>query len=356
MEENHQKMISSFISKTTSSSRQVARLLLEARQWDVDAAVSDFNEVVTVAVAASEDDCWRNVKNPRDPRLFAARTMSSILRVEIPVSSPSRVSDDSPPPIRFRSPRSPSCARNPFSRETIQRDEQEHDLDETAKESDDVERAHPPSSPRPRRLRFRSMSEILSVTPQVITRTVTVWRNGLTLDDNPLWTFDDPLSAAFLERIESLESPRAVDSQDGKQRFLVKLIRRHQEDFPDSSKSFQPFQGVARTLLAKSDPHVSTEPPASSDSPTTEPTPSTDPTASTTTIQLVLADGTRIVSQFNTHHTIRDVRDFIDAATPDASRDYQLLIMGTFPPKPLTDLDQTIEQAGISNSVLAQKL
>ncbi|KAJ4896743.1 hypothetical protein Rs2_23537 [Raphanus sativus] len=353
MEEIHEMMISSFMTKITSSSRQVARVLLEAHQWDVDAAVSGFNDANSVAVATNTADGWRNVANPRDPRLSAARTLSSILRVDIPVSS-------SPPssPIRLRSPRSPSRARHhPFSRETIQSDEQKHDVDDTAEESDDVERAPPllPSS-LPRRLKFRSMSEILSVIPQVITRIVTVWRNGLTLDDNPLWTFDDPLSKAFLEKIESLESPRAVDSRDGKQRFLVKIIRRQQEDYPGSSspKPFQPFYGVARTL-AKSDDTVSTEPPASSDSVTTEPTPSADPTAPTTSIQLVLADGTRLNSRFNTHHTIRDVRDFIDAARPDASRDYQLLIMGTFPPKPLTDLDQTIEQAGISNSVLTQK-
>ncbi|KAL0864266.1 hypothetical protein Bca101_043384 [Brassica carinata] len=340
MEEIHQKMISSFVTKIASSSREIARLLLEARQWDVDAAVSDFNDAVAASVASSAADGGRNVANPSDPRLFAARTLSSILGVEdIPVSSP--------PPMRLRSPRSPSRARNPFSSDTIQRDDQEHDLDDTSKESDDVER-----SPLPRRLRFRSMSEILSVTPQVITRIVTVWRNGLTLDDNPFWTFDDPLSAAFLKRIESLESPRAVDSQDGKKRFLIKLIRRQQEDFPEETP--KPFRGVGRTL-AKSDT-VSTEPPASSDSLNTEPTPSTDPTEPTTSIQIVLTDGTRIVSQFNTHHTIRDVRDFIDAATPDASRDYHLLIMGTFPPKPLTDLDQTIEQAGISNSVLTLKL
>ncbi|KAF8113757.1 hypothetical protein N665_0045s0003 [Sinapis alba] len=339
MEEIHQKMINSFITKTTSSTRELARLLLESHQWDLDAAVSDFNNTVSVSVAVSSasDDGGRNYRNPRDPRLFASRTLSSIL--------------PSPSPIRLRSPRSPSRAPNPFSRDDLDDNGEESDDDD----DDDVERGPSLPSTLPRRLRFRSMSEILSVTPEEITRTVTVWRNGLTLDDNPLWSFNDPLSAAFLQKIESLESPRVVDSRDGKKRFLIKLIRRHQEDYSESPKPLQPFHGVARTL-ANSDSTVSTEPPASSDSLTTEPTPSTDPTSPTTLIQLVLADGTRIVAQFNTHNTIRDVRDFIDAATPDASRDYHLLIMGTFPPKPLTDLDQTIDQAGISNSVLAQKL
>ncbi|KAG2308058.1 hypothetical protein Bca52824_027806 [Brassica carinata] len=341
MEEIEQKMISSFVTKITSSSRQLARHFLEARRWDIDAAVSDFNYAVDVS--------RRNVPNPRDSRTHES---SNLLGVDIPA-----VSSPSPPPIRLRSPRSPSRAPNPFSREAIQRavdddfDEQEHDLLNAAKESDDdVERA-PLSSSSSRRLKFRSLSEILSVTPQVVPTIITVWRNGFTLDDeNSLSTLDDPENAVFLKVIESLDSPRSLDSPDGKKHFLIKLIRRQQEDFPDSPK---PFQGVGRTLNERHS--VSTDPPASSHSLTTEPTPSIDPTAPSTTIQIILADGTPIVSRFNTHNTIRDVRDFIDASTPDAaSRDYQLLIMG-FPPTTLTaDLDQTIEQAGISNSVLTQ--
>ncbi|WZZ54035.1 hypothetical protein YC2023_054142 [Brassica napus] len=104
MEEIHQKMISSFITKITSYSRDVARLFLEAHQWDIDAAVSDFNQVVSVAAAR------RNVPNPRDRD---SRALPSNLGVDISVSSP--------PPIRLRSPRSPSHARNLFSREAIQR-------------------------------------------------------------------------------------------------------------------------------------------------------------------------------------------------------------------------------------------
>jgi UBX domain-containing protein 1 len=74
-----------------------------------------------------------------------------------------------------------------------------------------------------------------------------------------------------------------------------------------------------------------------------------------TSIQLRLADGTRMVSRFNHHHTIRDVRAFIDASRPGGVTSYQLQTMG-FPPKQLTDLDQTIELAGIANSVVIQKL
>lgn len=71
--------------------------------------------------------------------------------------------------------------------------------DEAAKESDDyVERA--PLLPSSLGQKVRSVSDILSVIPQVIQRIVTIWRNGFTLeDDNTLSTLDDPGNAIFLE-------------------------------------------------------------------------------------------------------------------------------------------------------------
>jgi UBX domain-containing protein 1 len=61
-----------------------------------------------------------------------------------------------------------------------------------------------------------------------------------------------------------------------------------------------------------------------------------------------------MVSRFNLNHTIRDIRAFIEASRPGGASNYQLQTMG-FPPKQLTDPDQTIEEAGIASSVVIQK-
>lgn len=79
-----------------------------------------------------------------------------------------------------------------------------------------------------------------------------------------------------------------------------------------------------------------------------------DDSKPSTSIQLRLSDGTRMVARFNYHHTIVDIRAFIDAARPGGGSTYQLQAMG-FPPKPLNDPMQTIEQAGLINSVVLQK-
>lgn len=119
-----------------------------------------------------------------------------------------------------------------------------------------------------------------------------------------------------------------------------------------------PFQGVGRTLgsssATESGPETTVAAPLHS-----APSPLAglvvDRSLPSTSIQLRLADGTRMVAHFNHHHTIADIHSFIDASRPGGSRSYQLQTVG-FPPKVLTDLTQTIEQAGLLNSVVIQKL
>lgn len=60
-----------------------------------------------------------------------------------------------------------------------------------------------------------------------------------------------------------------------------------------------------------------------------------------------------MVARFNHTHTVSDIRAFIDAARPSRVGPYLLQMMG-FPPKQLTDLQQTIEAAGLINAVVIQ--
>lgn len=119
-----------------------------------------------------------------------------------------------------------------------------------------------------------------------------------------------------------------------------------------------PFLGAGRTLGSTSSSPAASEPTGAASSLNTPPAPFmglvVDDSLPSTSIQLRLADGTRMVSRFNHSHTIRDIRAFIDSSRPGGERNYQLQTMG-FPPKQLNDLDQTIEQAGIANSVVIQK-
>jgi hypothetical protein len=119
------------------------------------------------------------------------------------------------------------------------------------------------------------------------------------------------------------------------------------------------FQGTGRALGSSSTADPPAAPPAAvpvSREPSNQPLQGlvVDDTKSATSIQLRLQDGTRLVARFNHSHTIADIRGFIDAARPGYSGPYSLQSMG-FPPKQLTDANQTIEEAGLVNAVVIQK-
>lgn len=79
-----------------------------------------------------------------------------------------------------------------------------------------------------------------------------------------------------------------------------------------------------------------------------------DESKPTTSVQLRMFDGSRMVAQFNTTHTLADVRRFIRSSRPDQSGvNFQL--MTSFPQKVLEDNSQTLEAAELLNAVIIVK-
>ncbi|KAL8197920.1 hypothetical protein R6Q57_030078 [Mikania cordata] len=192
------------------------------------------------------------------------------------------------------------------------------------------------------------------VQPQNVFHNIVFWRNGFTVNDGPLRRLDDPENAPFLESIKKSECPRELEPADRRSSVHVNLIRRD-ENRPEPVVATQvAFQGVGRTLGRNTDePDANTS--NSNEAGAGTEGPVVDAMLPSTSIQLRLADGTRIIAHFNHHHTIADIRAFINESRPDGSRLYQLQTVG-FPPKLLIDSNQTIEQAGLANSVVIQKI
>ncbi|KOM53285.1 hypothetical protein LR48_Vigan09g194400 [Vigna angularis] len=158
--------------------------------------------------------------------------------------------------------------------------------------------------------------------PESVVHNIVFWSNGFTVNDGPLRRLDDPENASFLESIKKSECPKELEPADRRSSVNVNLIRRN-ENYPEPVKQHVPFQGVGRTLGSSS----TSVPTASSTPPTTAPSPSAglvvDQSLPSTSIQV-------------------------------SRQNYQLQIMG-FPSRVLTDETQTIEQAGLANSVVIQK-
>ncbi|OMO76897.1 hypothetical protein CCACVL1_15356 [Corchorus capsularis] len=193
--------------------------------------------------------------------------------------------------------------------------------------------------------------------PEAVSHNIVFWTNGFTVNDGPLRRLDDPENASFLESIRKSECPKELEPADRRSAVHVNLIRRD-ENYPEPEKKRHvAFQGVGRTLGSSSssaapEATISSSPVNASQDPS--PGLVVDESLPSTSIQLRLADGTRMIAPFNLHHTVNDIRTFINASRPGSGTNYQLQMMG-FPPKLLTDPTQTIEQAGLANSVVIQK-
>lgn len=78
-----------------------------------------------------------------------------------------------------------------------------------------------------------------------------------------------------------------------------------------------------------------------------------DESQPTTSIQLRLSDGSRMVARMNHGHTVADIRRFIRASRPDVAGAYALAT--GFPPAPIADESQSLEAAGLLNAVINQR-
>lgn len=365
----------------TSSSKPEALFFLESHNFDLDSAVSTFFENNTLAAAADDDDddadgvpasAATNIapqrRSPSPPRPrnpptssrggAAGRTTGGIYSLSDLNRRPTVGSgSDSDEPQEY-------YTGGEKSGMLVQDPSKANDVDSIFNQARQHASAEgPPASSASRSFTGtarRLTGETVSAAPQPpesVTHTITFWTNGFTIDDGPLRRFDDPENAPFLESIRKSECPKELEPEDRRTSVRVNLTRR-EEDCPVPEKRRALFQGVGRTLGSTSNAEQVDSIGAIS-SFTAAPSPSVglvvDQSQPSTSIQLRLADGTRMVSRFNYQHTIRDIRGFIDASRPGGSRSYQLQTVG-FPPKQLSDLDQTVEQAGLANSVVIQKL
>lgn len=201
--------------------------------------------------------------------------------------------------------------------------------------------------------------------PQEETVTVKVYRQGFTVDDGELRSYEDPNNREFFESITHNEIPAELRKQ-GKAMVHVNVENHLSDDFVKKTPKFKAFTGSGHTLGSPAPPtvdEITTTMVSTSDSKATNA--ENEATASlnlhvnqdqpTTMISIRLTDGSRLSARFNLTHTIQDIRQFIGTARPEYSgRNYMLLT--TFPNKELTNADDTIQQAGLQNAAILQRL
>ncbi|KAK4996248.1 protein phosphatase regulator [Elasticomyces elasticus] len=178
-----------------------------------------------------------------------------------------------------------------------------------------------------------------------VQRTLHLWRNGYSVDDGPLFRFDDPANAADLAMINTGHAPYSLLEVEPGQEVELEVHPHKDEDYVKPKTKYKPFSGGGQRLGAPtpgpSQPSVTTGFASSVTPPTSTPASSApsvqiDESQPILTLQIRLGNGTRLQSRFNSTHTIGDVYEFVNTANAE-SRSRNWALMTTFPSKELGD-------------------
>lgn len=186
--------------------------------------------------------------------------------------------------------------------------------------------------------------------------TIKFWKNGFSIDNGVLRDFNDPSNKDFLNSISKGEVPEELRSQVHGGEVHVNMEDHREEEYQKPKETLKAFSGTGH-VLGSPVPSIITEsslPPAAAvNSLPSQPVFKVDESKPTTTIQIRLSDGTRLVTKFNTSNTVGDIRNVVRNARP-GNRNFRL--MTTFPNKTLEQDDVTIEAGKLQNAVIVQRV
>jgi len=209
---------------------------------------------------------------------------------------------------------------------------------------------------------------------ETVIRHLTFWRDGFSIEDGPLMRYDNPENQRVLDAINSGNAPPSVLGVQVNQPVELRVARRVEEAYEAPPKKLEAFVGTGNRLggvapTVADTPNTSTMPGAFLSSSSSATASSTfdeaqvqsinarfevDMSQPNTSIQIRLADGTRLVCRMNLTHTVGDIRNFINASRP-AAEQRPYTIGTTFPNKTLDDDTITVENGGLKNSVIVQR-
>lgn len=183
-----------------------------------------------------------------------------------------------------------------------------------------------------------------------------LWKNGFNIDDGQLRSYDDPKNKEFLNSIQRGELPQElIREAQGGEVHLDMQDHREEEFVPPKNKYVLYNDGYK---LGSPTPNVVSTASANeveSNESAAKRELNLDESKPTTQIQVRLSNGSRMIIKANQTHRVTDLRKFINRARPEYStRMYSL--MTSFPNKEIANESQTLQEAGLLNAVIIQKL
>lgn len=188
-----------------------------------------------------------------------------------------------------------------------------------------------------------------------VTRTLTFWRNGFSVEDGALYRYDDPNNIPHLKAIEQGKAPISILNVEYGQSVDVHVIRKLDEDYVAPKRKIGGFHGQGQRLGSPvpgektKSPTPVAESSATSNAGTSTPS---EPENADAQVQVQLGDGSRHRRRFLSTGPVQQLYDFVDSVST-SGRPYTL--QTSFPMKKLEDKTISLKEAGLVGSVVIQR-
>ena len=177
--------------------------------------------------------------------------------------------------------------------------------------------------------------------------TITLYANGFTVNDGPFRDYRSPENQEFMANINQGRVPSELHSLTQGRPAAVSLQDRRSEEYqlPPPPK-YVAFSGKGESVSAISSQPVGTVN-------MNAPDPPVEPSLPTTTVRIQFHNGQRKTLTVNLASPLQLLFEYVTFAAPVAGNFH--LVSG-FPPKPLSNMWASVEDAGIAGSAVIQKL
>jgi UBX domain-containing protein 1 len=181
-----------------------------------------------------------------------------------------------------------------------------------------------------------------------VRRTITMYRDGFVVDDGPYRRLDDPVNAGFLRSLARGQTPDELRGDGGNGNTTVGLVDKRKEEYVETFRSFSGAgQSLARPASSSDAGGAATGVFDPSSLPASES--NVDGDAATTSIAVRMLDGSRKVVKIPLTATIEQLASRAASAS-NSTITVPFRIVAGFPPKPLADGNQTVEEAGLKGA------
>lgn len=170
-----------------------------------------------------------------------------------------------------------------------------------------------------------------------------VYKNGFIVDNGPFRPLTDPENQKFFQSVEKGYIPQELVNQGYKDLGIA--IEKKDEDYvePVPEKKFEAFTGSGKSLGNVDTSGLKVNKNVASN---------VDKSKPTCKVNIRLFNGETVNEEFNLCQPFSEVVKFVEKASN--SKNFQLL--DGFPPKPITQMNKTIQELKLQGSTLTQRL